>query len=167
MSTLTCQKMTHLGVGYMHDEDDDTPYFVDGVKYCGRCHYPIDANGDCSVRSNAERVASLSAENERLKNVERGAELMREAIDKAHAVLDNIGGAGERDTNHRGLCDRILMLAYSLKDHNTALAAALATRTKQRDELVRDLAKLDDGERLRQYDHDTETLPLNSNDPAA
>ncbi len=54
-----------------------------------------------------------------------------------------------------------------LKAHNTALAAALATRTKQRDELVSDLAKLDDGERLRQFDHDTQSLPLNSNDPAA
>ncbi len=33
-----CQKMTHLGNGYLHDADDDRPYDVDGVTYCGRCH---------------------------------------------------------------------------------------------------------------------------------
>lgn len=37
--TLTCEKAPHvLGGGYLHAEDDDTPYFVDHVQYCGRCH---------------------------------------------------------------------------------------------------------------------------------
>lgn len=33
-----CGKVEHLGAGYLHDVDDDTPYDVDGLAYCGRCH---------------------------------------------------------------------------------------------------------------------------------
>ncbi len=38
---LTCQKRAHTGTGYLHGEDDDTPYAVDGVSYCGRCHHAL------------------------------------------------------------------------------------------------------------------------------
>ena len=34
----TCEKVPHARDGYLHSEDDDTPYDVDGVRYCGRCH---------------------------------------------------------------------------------------------------------------------------------
>jgi hypothetical protein len=35
----TCEKKPHdKWGGYLHGEDDDTPYDVDGWKYCGRCH---------------------------------------------------------------------------------------------------------------------------------
>jgi hypothetical protein len=33
-----CPKVPHLSEGYLHAADDDTPYDVDGVVYCGRCH---------------------------------------------------------------------------------------------------------------------------------
>jgi hypothetical protein len=33
-----CRKVPHIGEGYLHTEDDDRPYDVDGVLYCGRCH---------------------------------------------------------------------------------------------------------------------------------
>lgn len=35
-----CNKFEHdpEGSGYLHDERDDTPYEVDGMSYCGRCH---------------------------------------------------------------------------------------------------------------------------------
>lgn len=35
-----CRKFAHDpdAGGYMHEESDDTPYDVDGVGYCGRCH---------------------------------------------------------------------------------------------------------------------------------
>jgi hypothetical protein len=37
-----CFKILHdRGNGYLHDENDDSPYMVDGVKYCGRCHSAI------------------------------------------------------------------------------------------------------------------------------
>lgn len=37
--TIRCPKAPHDSrQGYMHAEDDDTPYSVDGVLYCGRCH---------------------------------------------------------------------------------------------------------------------------------
>lgn len=35
---FTCEKAPHVGSGYLHAEDDDLPYDVDGVRYCGRCH---------------------------------------------------------------------------------------------------------------------------------
>lgn len=34
-----CDKVHHRGGGYLHDEFDDSPYDVDGVLYCGRCHH--------------------------------------------------------------------------------------------------------------------------------
>lgn len=33
-----CPKAQHLGEGYLHDADDDRPYDIDGLTYCGRCH---------------------------------------------------------------------------------------------------------------------------------
>jgi hypothetical protein len=39
----TCPKAAHSNQGgYLHGEDDDSPYNVDGVSYCGRCHMVID-----------------------------------------------------------------------------------------------------------------------------
>lgn len=35
---INCEKKPHVRDGYLHGEDDDTPYDVDGAKYCGRCH---------------------------------------------------------------------------------------------------------------------------------
>ena len=35
---FTCEKAEHVGSGYLHGEDDDSIYDVDGVTYCGRCH---------------------------------------------------------------------------------------------------------------------------------
>ena len=38
-----CPKVSHDGkVGCLHDDKDDSPYDVDGVYYCGRCHVAID-----------------------------------------------------------------------------------------------------------------------------
>ena len=38
---VNCKKVEHLGGGYLHGEDDDTPHFVDNARYCGRCHTAI------------------------------------------------------------------------------------------------------------------------------
>ena len=37
---VDCRKVKHLGTGdgYVHGANDDAPYDVDGVWYCGRCH---------------------------------------------------------------------------------------------------------------------------------
>lgn len=36
---INCPKVPHLGrAGLLHAENDDKPYDVDGVTYCGRCH---------------------------------------------------------------------------------------------------------------------------------
>lgn len=32
---------THFNTGYLHESTDDSPYDVDGVRYCGRCHHAI------------------------------------------------------------------------------------------------------------------------------
>lgn len=34
----TCEKVHHVWSGWVHAPDDDGPYDVDGVSYCGRCH---------------------------------------------------------------------------------------------------------------------------------
>ena len=38
---VTCYKVNHIGTGYLHAENDDGPYDVDGCMYCGRCHYAL------------------------------------------------------------------------------------------------------------------------------
>ena len=36
---VNCDKVLHGNdAGHLHGENDDSPYFVDGCKYCGRCH---------------------------------------------------------------------------------------------------------------------------------
>lgn len=36
---IDCPKASHSAAnGYLHTEADDSPYDVDGVMYCGRCH---------------------------------------------------------------------------------------------------------------------------------
>lgn len=40
---VNCPKVAHqpeVG-GYLHDEEDDSTYDVDGIPYCGRCHKPL------------------------------------------------------------------------------------------------------------------------------
>lgn len=37
---VDCNKAPHNG-GNLHDESDDTPFDVDGVRYCGRCHMAL------------------------------------------------------------------------------------------------------------------------------
>ena len=41
---VDCPKMPHIRDGYLHGEDDDSPYDVDGYLYCGRCHYFLSPN---------------------------------------------------------------------------------------------------------------------------
>ena len=38
----TCRKAKHIGAGYLHGEDHDGPYDVDGMLYCGRCHHYLE-----------------------------------------------------------------------------------------------------------------------------
>lgn len=58
MTTLMCPKQPHdrLDGGYLHRADDDTPYTVDGVSYCGRCHHVCSRVGVCLNPANAPRA---------------------------------------------------------------------------------------------------------------
>jgi hypothetical protein len=39
-----CQKVEHDGrTGHLHDSEDDSPYVVDSLRYCGRCHWFLGA----------------------------------------------------------------------------------------------------------------------------
>jgi len=39
---VDCRKVRHRPEGgYLHSDDDDTPYDVDGASYCGRCHMAL------------------------------------------------------------------------------------------------------------------------------
>lgn len=35
---VNCPKAPHTRDGYLHSVDDDRPYDIDGLRYCGRCH---------------------------------------------------------------------------------------------------------------------------------
>ena len=41
---VNCEKAKHDARrgGYLHNSDDDGPYNVDGLSYCGRCHRVLD-----------------------------------------------------------------------------------------------------------------------------
>jgi hypothetical protein len=39
---IDCRKVPHSRDGMLHGPDDDTPFEVDGLVYCGRCHMAID-----------------------------------------------------------------------------------------------------------------------------
>lgn len=53
-----CQKVPHVGVGFLHDEDYDGPYEVDGVLYCGRCH-------SCACKSVTAKAEAKKTRNRR------------------------------------------------------------------------------------------------------
>ncbi len=36
---VNCPKASHGAGGFLHLPEDDGPYEVDGVAYCGRCHW--------------------------------------------------------------------------------------------------------------------------------
>ena len=38
---VNCVKVVHVGSGHLHGPDDDSPYDVDGCRYCGRCHIAL------------------------------------------------------------------------------------------------------------------------------
>lgn len=40
---VDCEKVRHVGGGYLHSLTDDSPYEVDGIVYCGRCHKYLHA----------------------------------------------------------------------------------------------------------------------------
>lgn len=43
MHGYSCEKVPHtFKTGYSHSDDDDTPYDVGGILYCGRCHIFLD-----------------------------------------------------------------------------------------------------------------------------
>jgi len=54
---MICQKVTHLGEGYLHGADDDGPFEVDGVFYCGRCHGPMHHASPSSLSGSASERA--------------------------------------------------------------------------------------------------------------
>lgn len=39
---IDCRKVPHVREGMLHGPDDDGPFDVDGLVYCGRCHMAID-----------------------------------------------------------------------------------------------------------------------------
>jgi hypothetical protein len=55
-----CPKEPHVsGVAHLHSVHDDGPYDVDGILYCGRCHYVCRRDGTCE---NPRRVPEPSPE---------------------------------------------------------------------------------------------------------
>lgn len=51
-----CQKVYHWdGEGFLHAGDDDSPYNVDGVRYCGRCHHCLPHDESSPAAGGATR----------------------------------------------------------------------------------------------------------------
>lgn len=47
---LTCEKVPHDPArAYLHRADDDGPYWMDNVQYCGRCHAYLPSPWDRAV----------------------------------------------------------------------------------------------------------------------
>ena len=44
-----CEKIPHIGTGYLHDATDDRAYNVDGVWYCGKCHVFVRVKANFST----------------------------------------------------------------------------------------------------------------------
>lgn len=57
-----CKKVPHIDRygGYLHGEDDDSPYDVDGVAYCGRCHRAMSEHGTLPGPAQPERRESVA-----------------------------------------------------------------------------------------------------------
>lgn len=55
-----CPKVPHVGTGHLHAEDDDKPFDVDGVLYCGRCHHCLPDFHE-RVAKDTQRVEPLIA----------------------------------------------------------------------------------------------------------
>ena len=57
----TCRKVVHGSTGYpvggyLHGDYDDSPYDVDGLKYCGRCHQCIGSEPAPSAPLNRDKI---------------------------------------------------------------------------------------------------------------
>lgn len=50
---IDCRKSEHQGEGYMHGASDDSPYSVDGLTYCGRCHHHIETPAEVAADGRA------------------------------------------------------------------------------------------------------------------
>lgn len=51
---IECKKVEHTGEGYLHQSHDDSPYDVDGMSYCGRCHYVLGKTSRMSFAFNKQ-----------------------------------------------------------------------------------------------------------------
>lgn len=67
-----CPKVSHSGrQGLLHGADDDQPYDIDGVAYCGRCHHalpvaeppqdPLRQQQDGQPKTQADMLRGLGA----------------------------------------------------------------------------------------------------------
>lgn len=50
----TCHKVAHVREGSLHGEDYDGPYDVDGMAYCGRCHFGIEPGDELELAEPAK-----------------------------------------------------------------------------------------------------------------
>ena len=61
----TCQRQEHTKGGYGHDFDDDSPYDVDGVSYCGRCHHCLDESERVDIVGPEQQADIIASQRER------------------------------------------------------------------------------------------------------
>ncbi len=100
-----CVKLKHdPGVsGYLHGDDDDGPYDVDGLAYCGRCHGYIDPSQEAGLLSPSEEDGGMALF--RFKGSTLGGKCFRQAEVAVNAVflqgfLAGFASAQGRAYNH-------------------------------------------------------------------
>lgn len=84
----TCRKVQHddpLG-GYLHGENDDWLYEVDGLYYCGRCHEFVCASLDDEQRTvDASGASPMSAD--QIDPTALSVQMIHEQIIDLHAAV--------------------------------------------------------------------------------
>lgn len=91
---VNCPKAPHGAGGFLHLPEDDGPYDVDGVKYCGRCHswlgiQAVNADGEPLHTGDDARidlVSSIIASAEELEGNEEITDIAASIIDDCHKL---------------------------------------------------------------------------------
>ena len=76
-----CPKVPHSGDGYLHAKEDDRPYEVDGIVYCGRCHAWMGLAVPATAEVDRDSLAATK--------VPTQAEVLQWAVDSFGPIAQN------------------------------------------------------------------------------
>lgn len=109
---VNCKKAIHYGEGYLHGEGDDSPYLVDGIRHCGRCHAYLEVREMMPLPEPPEE----SHDQHKIAVLERA--LTQSRID-AHAMRD------QKDRDMDLVTSRLEAKLHEAQERELALREAL------------------------------------------